>query len=99
MKLSEQHADRIDSIKWFSDELEEHAPDETASSAASELIELATQLARGLVRFADEAADAGRITAAIDNVRHALEDLIAAHQIGKAKKARIAAKPAEPSAQ
>jgi hypothetical protein len=104
MKLSDQHGDRIDSIKWFAEELEEHAKEETARGDVRVLLELAANLASGIVLFAADDADGGRITSAIDHVRHAIEDLISAHHISKAKANRIeAAKPAavaaEPTAQ
>lgn len=85
MKLSDAHADRIEALSGLQSLLADTMGEETATV----VIETTQKLARMLIETAAETDDPGRLTAAIDSLRAALEATIQATDVGNAKKRRL----------
>ena len=98
MKLSLAHEIRIEAFDGLIDALGDHM----GVDAAIGLVKNAKNLALQIIDAAEDDADGGRLTSAIDSIRAALEAFNAAIDIKVAKKLKIereekAAKAAEPS--
>lgn len=86
MKISQFHEDRIEAFVGMRNSLLDYAGEQQVDA----IIGQAQTLARNLISAAEDDADQGRLTHAIDCVRAAIEGLNAATDIGHAKKRRLA---------